>query len=319
MPFKFNASRRDKFANAKYRVTNWAEYNEALRQRGDVTVWFSEDAVSRWCALRSGKRGGQQRYSDLAIETCLTLRAVFGLPLRQTQGFVRSLLRLMQTDLPVPDFSTLCRRAPSLQIAPDTRTAIGPISLVVDSTGLRVHGGREWMREKHGLPKARKIWRKLHIGFDLESGELVASCLTPQQVGDTGALPDLLAEVPGPVRRFIGDGAYDGVPTAATIRHAFGPDVELIIPPPKNAVPGDSQARNAHIDMITETGRMAWQKATGYGQRSRGEAQIGRYKQVIGLELRSRNMETQTTEARIAVNALNHMTRLGRAAYERVA
>ena len=104
MPFKFNASRRDKFAKAKYRVKNWAEYNEALRQRGDVTVWFSEDAVSGWCAVRYGKRGGQQRYSDLAIETCLTLRAVFGLPLRQTQGFVRSLLRLMQTDLPVPDF-----------------------------------------------------------------------------------------------------------------------------------------------------------------------------------------------------------------------
>ena len=101
----------------------------------------------------------------------------------------------------------------------------------MDSTGLRVHGGREWMREKHGLPKARKTWRKLHIGFDPESGELVASCLTPQHVGDTGALPELLAEVSGPVRRFIGDGAYDGVPTAATIRHAFGPDLELIIPP----------------------------------------------------------------------------------------
>ncbi|MEP3332409.1 transposase [Sedimentitalea sp.] len=86
MPFKFNAARRDKFAKVKYRVTNWAEYNEALRQRGDVTVWFSEDAVHGWCAERSGKRGAQQRYSDLAIEICLTLRAVFGLPLRQTQG-----------------------------------------------------------------------------------------------------------------------------------------------------------------------------------------------------------------------------------------
>ena len=124
MHFKFNASRRDKFAKAMYRVTNWAEYNEALRQRGNVTVWFSEDAASRWCAVRSDKRGGQQRYSDLAIETCLTLRAVFGLPLRQTQGFVRSLLRLMQTDLPVPDFSTLCRRAPSIQFAPGTKVVL---------------------------------------------------------------------------------------------------------------------------------------------------------------------------------------------------
>lgn len=291
MPFKFNASLRDKFAKAKYHVTNWAEYNEVLRQRGDVPVWFSEDAVSRWCAVRSGKHGGQQRYSDLAIKTCLTLRSVFGLPLRQTQGFVRSLLRLMQTDLPMPDFSSLCRRAPSFQIAPDTQTNSGPIALIVDSTGLRVDGGREWMRDKHWLPKVRKIWRKLHIGFDPESGELVASCLTPQHVGDTGALSSFLAEVYGPVRRFIGDGAYDGIPTAATIRHVFGPDVELIIPPSKNAVPGGYQARTAHIDMITETGRMAWEKATGCGQRSRGEAQIGRYKQVIGPELRSRNME----------------------------
>ncbi|WP_120633516.1 IS5 family transposase [Ruegeria sp. EL01] len=315
MPFKFNAVRRGKFAKAKYRVTNWAGYNEALRQRGDVTVWFGEGVVSGWSAERSGKRGARQRYSDLAIETCLTLRVVFGLPLRQTQGFVRSLLRLMELDLPVPDFSTLCRRAQTLEIVPDTRTASGPITLIVDSTGLRVFGGRDWMREKHGLPKARKTWRKLHIGFDPEGGEIVASCLTTEHVGDPGALTDLLDNMAGPVRRFIGDGAYDDAPTTASIRRAFGLDVELIIPPPKNAVPGECAARNAHLDMINMHGRMAWQKATGYGQRSRGEAQIGRYKQVIGPQLRSRKMETQETETKIAVKALNRMTRLGRAAY----
>ena len=319
MPFKHNATRRDKFEKAKYRVTNWPEYNEALRQRGDVTVWFSEDAVSGWCAPRSGKRGGQRQYSDLAIETSLTLRAVFGLPLRQTQGFVRSLLRLTQIDVPVPDFSTLCRRAQLLRITLNTRPTNSPVTLIVDSTGLRVHGGRDWMQKKHGLPKARKTWRKLHIGFDPESGELMASCLTTEHVGDAGALPELLADVAGPVHRFIGDGAYDGAPTTATIRQALGSNVELIIPPPKNAVPGNCKTRNAHIKMITGHGRMAWQKATGYGQRSRGEAQVGRYKQVIGLNLRSRKMETQTTETRIAVNALNRMNRLGRAAYVRVA
>ncbi len=272
-----------------------------------------------WWATRSGKRGAQQRYSDLAIELCLTLRVVFGLPLRQTQGFVRSLLRLMELELAVPDYSTLCRRAPLREIAPDTRTVSGPITLIVDSTGLRVHGGRDWMQEKHGWPKARRTWRKLHIGFDPECGELVTSCLTTEHVGDPGALTDLLAGVAGPVRRFIGDGAYDGAPTTATIRRAFGPDVELIIPPPKNAVPGACAGRNAHLEMIAEGGRMACQKATDYGQRSRGEAQIGRYKQVIGPDLRSRKMETQTTETRIAVKALNRMTRLGRATYERVA
>lgn len=319
MPFKHNATWRGKFEKAKYRVTNWPEYNEALRQRGDVKVWFSEDAVSGWCAPRSGKRGGQRQYSDLAIETCLTLRAVFGLPLRQTQGFVRSLLRLMQIDAPIPDFSTLCRRAQLLRITPNTRPTNGPVTLIVDSTELRVHSGRDWMQKKHGLPKARKSWRKLHIGFDPESGELMASCLTTEHIGDAGALPEMLADVAGPVHRFIGDGAYDGAPTTATIRQALGSDVELIIPPPKNAVPGDCKTRNVHIDMIAKGGRMAWQKATGYGQRSRGEAQIGRYKQVIGPELRSRKMESQTTETKIAVKALNRMTHLGRATYERVA
>lgn len=318
MPFKHNASRRNKFSKAKYRVTNWPEYNEALRQRGDVTVWFSEDAVVGWRAPRSGKCGGQQRYSDLAIETCLTLRVVFGLALRQTQGFARSLLRLMGLTASVPDFSTLCRRAQSLQIAQHERPTSGPMTLIVDSTGLRVHGGRDWMQEKHGLSKLRKTWRKLHIGFDPECGDIVASCLTTEHVGDPGALPDLLADLAGPVRRFIADGAYDGAPTVATIRQAFGPDVELIIPPPKNAVPGDCEMRNAHIDMIAEHGRMAWQKATGYGQRSRGEAQIGRYKQVIGPNLRGRKMEAQTTETQIAGNALNRMTHLGRAVYQRV-
>ena len=114
------------------------------------------------------------------------------------------------------------------------------------------------MQKKHGLPKARRTWRKLHIGFDSESGELMASCLTTEHVGDAGALPELLADVAGPVHRFIGDGAYDGAPTTATIRQALGSDVELIIPPPKNAVPGNCKTRNAHIKMITGHGRMAW-------------------------------------------------------------
>lgn len=253
-----------------------------------MTVWFGGDAVSGWRAAHSGKRGGQQRYSDLAIEICLILRAVFSLPLRQSQGFVSSLLRLMKLELPVPDYSTLYRRAPSLEVVPDTRTANGPVTLIVDSTGLRVHGGREWMRQKHGLPKTRKTWRKLHIGFDPECGDLVASHLTTEHVSDPGALPDLLTDVAGPVRRFIADGAYDGGPTAATVPRVFGPDVELIIPPPKNAVRGDCAARNAHIDTIAEHGRMTWQKDTGYGQRSRGEAQMERYKHVIGPQLRSR-------------------------------
>ncbi|WP_185962238.1 transposase [Palleronia caenipelagi] len=183
------------------------------------------------------------------------------LALRQTQGFGRSLLRLMWVHLPVPDLSTLCRRAPSLKIAPDPRPTRGTITLIVDSTGLRTHSGRDWMAERHGLPKLRKTWRKLNIGLDPESSHIVTSSLTTEHVGDPGALPELLAQVADFVCCFIGDGAYDGAPPARAIRDVFGPDVEVIVPPPSNAVPGDSDVRNAHIQMIADHGRISWQKA----------------------------------------------------------
>lgn len=318
MPFKFNACVCGKFAKAKYRVTNWAEYNESLRLRGDVSVWFDVDIQSGWRARGKRKRGGIMVYADLAIEVCLTIRSVFGLALRQTQGFVRSLLKLMKINLPVPDFSTLSRRGKSLKIQPNARPNSGPITLIVDSTGLRRHSGRDWMEKKHGISKPRKTWRKLHIGIDPESGEVVASSLTTEQVGDPTELANLFDQVNQPVSRFIADGAYDGEAIYTMLTTEFGPDVEVIIPPPTNAVVGTIRNRNTHLEAINVNGRIKWQQQTGYNQRSRVEAQIGRYKHVIGPQLRSRKLERQVTETKIAVNALNRMTHIGRATFERV-
>ena len=317
MPFKHNAGFRHKFPKARYAVKNWSAYNECLRLRGDVFIWFDPAMLPGWRAGGPRKRGGKRIYSDLAIELCLTLRVVFRLPLRQTQGFVRSLFRLMDLGLPVPDFSTLSRRGRSLDIADDPQLANGPITLIVDSTGLQVHSGRGWMQQKHGIKKARKTWRKLHIGFDPDSGEIVTSTLTTEHVDDETALPSLCA-TGQPVNRFLGDGAYDGAPSETAIREAFGPEVEIVIPPPCNAIHGDSPMRNAHIAYIDKHGRTAWQKTTSYTDRSRVEAQIGRYKSVIGGQLQSRKFETQKTETAIAVKSLNRMTRIGRAVYERV-
>lgn len=317
MPFKHNARFRHKFPKATYAVKNWSAYNEYLRLRGDVFIWFDPAMLPCWRADGPRKRGGQLIYSNLAIELCLTLRVVFRLPLRQTQGFVRSLFRLMDLGLPVPDFSTLSRRGGSLDIRDDHQLADGPITLIVDSTGLQVHSGRAWMQHKHGIKKVRKTWRKLHIGFDPGSGEIVTSTLTTEHVGDETALSDLCA-TGQPVNRFLGDGAYDGDPSEAVIQEAFGCEVEIVIPPPSNAIHGDSTMRNTHIAYIDKHGRTAWQKATGYTDRSRVEAQIGRYKSVIGRRLRSRKPETQQTETSIGVKSLNRMTRIGRAVYERV-
>ncbi|WP_370091364.1 IS5 family transposase [Rhizobium leguminosarum] len=153
MPHKFNADRRDKIAKQKFKVTNWAAYNESLRQRGDLTVWVSDEALALWTAPRRRSRGGQPKYSDLAITLCLTLRVVYGLALRQTQGLMRSVAALMEFDIAVPDFSTLSRRSKGLAL-PSTKSgarASGPVYLVVDSTGLKVFGEGEWLENKHTI------------------------------------------------------------------------------------------------------------------------------------------------------------------------
>ena len=175
MPHKFNAARRHKFDKAQYRVINWAEYNESLRQRGDLTIWVSDEAQSVWSAPRRTSRGGQRRYSDLAIETCLTLRTAYRLGLRQTQGLMGSIGTLMGLDIRVPDYSTLSRRANGLSIAQAVRQAGSvPVHLVVDSTGLKIFGEGEWLAQKHKTRGIRRRWRKLGLGLDLASGAIFA-------------------------------------------------------------------------------------------------------------------------------------------------
>src|SRR6478609_3900437 len=117
MPFKANAARRHHIPKQRRRVTNWAEYDAALRQRGSLTVWFTEAAVAAWRAEPRTTRGGQPWYSELAILTALTLKAVFRLALRQTEGLIGSLMRLLGLDLPIPDHTTLSRRAATLEVS----------------------------------------------------------------------------------------------------------------------------------------------------------------------------------------------------------
>ncbi|UIK01180.1 IS5 family transposase (plasmid) [Rhizobium leguminosarum] len=326
MPHKFNADRRDKIAKQKFHVTNWPAYNESLRQRGDLTVWVSEEVLSLWAAPRRTSRGGQPKYSDLAITLCLTLRVVYRQALRQTQGLMRSVAALMGLDIAVPDLSTLSRRSKGLAL-PSTKSRTktsGPVHLVVDSTGLKVFGEGEWLENKHNAGSKRKRWRKLHLGLNLVSGEIVCSDLTTDDVGDPTALPDLLGQIDAPVARFVADGAYDGAPTRDLLAERFGEIVAVIIPPPRTAVASPQSVlgqfvRDRHIAEIQTSGRMAWQKSTGYNQRSRVETQVGRWKAVIGPKLKARHFDNQKTEAKIGVRVLNQMTELGRPECKRVA
>ena len=260
MPHKFNAARRHKFDKAQYRVINWAEYNESLRQRGDLTIWVSEEAQSVWSAPRRTSRGGQRRYSDLAIETCLTLRTAYRLGLRQTQGLMGSIGTLMGLDIQVPDYSTLSRRANGLNIAQAVRQAGSvPVHLVVDSTGLKIFGEGEWLAQKHKIKGIRRRWRKLHLGLDLASGAIVCANLTHDDVGDSTALPGLLDQLDAPVTGFLADGAYDGAATRDLLRERYGETLDVVIPPPKNAVirpqsARDPTVRDRHIAQIRSSG-----------------------------------------------------------------
>jgi hypothetical protein len=325
MPHKFNAARRDKITKQKQRVTNWSEYNEGLRQRGDLTVWISKDALGLWSAPPRTTRGGQRKYSDLAVEICLTLGVVFKQPLHQTQGLMRSIAGLLGVEIAVPDFSTLSRRSSGLTLRATQKPGGGkPVHLVVDSTGLKIFGEGDWLEEKHKTKRKRRSWRKLHRGLDLVSGEIVCCDLTKDDVGDPTALPGLLDQVDGPVDLFLADGAYAGAPTSELLATRFRSTLQVTTPPPKNAILSPNEAkypteRDCHVAEIAARGRMAWQTATGYNQRSRGETLMGRWKTVIGPKLKARNFENQKTEARIGVRVLNRITGLGRPSFERTA
>jgi hypothetical protein len=191
-----------------YRVKNWSHYEESLRDRADIAVWLSQEAVEAWTPPKSGTRGGQPIYSDLAIETSLSLRLLFHLPLRQTEGFLGPIFRLMNLDLPCPDHTTLSRRNRTVDVRKHTENLpVGPVSFIVDITGLKICGQGEWHAQKHGK-KRRKRWKKLHVGVD-ETGWILASKVTEGHEQDPSQVPDLLAQVDREIDRFVGDGIYD--------------------------------------------------------------------------------------------------------------
>jgi hypothetical protein len=257
----------------------------------------------------------------LAIATALTLRAVFHLALRQTEGLIASILQLLGLDLAVPDPSTLSRRAETLEV-PRPRGGQAPLHLLVDSTGLKLCGPGEWLTEKHGT-RRRRSWRKLHLATDADTGRIVASVLTSHDADDGGQVGPLLERVDGPVASFTADGAYDRDDVHAQIM-ARHPEAEITVPPRSSAVPSASArtaptARDRHLRTIAQRGRMGWQRASGYNWRALVEADVSRWKRAIGDGLRSQTDGRQATEVAIAAEVLNRMLDLGRPEYVRIA
>jgi IS5 family transposase len=337
LPFKLNQDRRRHIPEQKRKVMNWREYDESLRRRGSLTVWFSDEVIEAWKASPRTGRGGRPEYSDLAILTGLTLKAVFRLAYRQTEGLIGSVIGLLGLDLAVPDHTTLCRRAETLEVPRPKPRGAGagaddaaggadggaePLHLLVDSTGLKLIGAGEWLVEKHGT-KRRRSWRKMHLGVDADTGRIVAATLTDRDEDDAAQVGPLLDQVAEPVASVTADGAFDQDRVYADVAERH-PDADVIVPPRSTAVPSATAEtvptqRDRHLQLIAEKGRMGWQKATGYNARARAEAAISRYKRVIGDGLHSRTDRRRATEVNVGVHALNRMLELGRPQSVRIA
>jgi hypothetical protein len=294
----------------QYRIRNWPDYNKALVRRGSLTLWVGQSVVNRWRDTVSPVRRGRRRfYSDLAITCALTLREVYHLPLRSTQGLVSCVLRLLGSDSPAPHYSTLSRRAASLEVKLP-RLSKGPLHLAVDSTGVKLYGEGEWKVRLHGAEK-RRTWRKFHLCIDHTTHEAISLTMTDKDVLDRRELPGLLSEVKGEVAEVLGDGAYDFQDCYKAI-HARG--ARSVIPPQKRARVRSGPEfgdRNAAVLRGREVGRDEWKKEAGYHRRSLAETAMMRLKTIFSDKLKAREWKRQETELRVRCAAMNRMTSLG--------
>jgi hypothetical protein len=303
-----------------YKITNWAKYNESLVQRGSITFWFDEDVVDAWNHANDDSKVGRPFvYSDVAIECLLALRELFRLPYRQTEGLGRSLARLMHVDIPIPDFTSLAKRAANLNIALSVADRTGPVDIVVDSTGLKVFGEGEWKARKHGVSK-RRTWRKLHLAVNPDTHEIEADVLTDNNSHDADQVEELVEQLDGSVNCFWGDGAYDQRKVYDALAER---GIDVIVPPRKNAkiwqhgnTGGDPLPRDEAIRTIRRVGRKEWKKDIGYHRRSLSETAMHRMKSCFGGGLKNRRIENQRIEARIRCKILNHFTHLGLPQFE---
>ena len=256
----------------KYHVRNWAEYNQGLRRRGDLTVWFDEEAIANWKADKTGKPGGQRVYSDMAIETGLVVRMVYKLAYRQTEGFLHSIALLLGLGIEIPDYSTLSRRSRLLRkkLRIPKAASNQPIHLMIDSTGLRIHVGTA------RKPPKQRAWRKLHIAVDRKTGTIVASELTASRARDATRVPALLTQIQAPLAWVAADSAYDKETVYKAIEaHSPGRRTRVVIPPQRNATLSQNsntamRERDRHIRAIERHGRRKWYKLSGFTQAKHG-------------------------------------------------
>jgi transposase len=304
------------FTAMSYRIRNWSEYNAGLKQRGSLTFWVDESVLQEWIEPElSGKPGVSNHYSDLAMLTMATVKSVYRLAGRQCQGFLESMFELMAIELPVPDHSTLSRRLSKLKVSLPVVPKEGARPIVVDSTGVKVYGEGEWKTRQHGISK-RRTWRKLHLGVDEATVEILAAVVTSNDTHDGEVLNDVLEAIEEPIEQVSTDGAYD---------HCHGYDeieakgANAVIPPRRDAKiwqhgnrKGKPHPRDENLRSIRKHGRKRWKRDSGYHRRSIAETPMFRFKTIFGGNLSARKFDNQAVELFIKCAALNRMIQIAK-------
>lgn len=296
-----------------YKVINWREYNQALKQRGSLEIWMADEVKGQWYYEGESQRGAQYQYSDSCIEMACIIKEVYHLGYRQTQGFLQCLTAKIGWEVKVPDYSVINRRRKHLNIAVKGSSKEKKY-LVIDSTGAKVYGEGEWKVRQHGWSKHR-TWRKIHLAVDESTGVIESCALTTNSVDDAAMVSTLLDEVQGKVKKVAADGAYDKKKVYEALDKR---NIKPVIPPRKGARiakhgnrAGRQLPRDKAIRQIRKLGRKQWKKKVGYHRRSIAESTVFRLKNVFGEKLSSRTIVQQEVEVRIKCSALNKMLQLG--------
>lgn len=289
---------------------NWVKYNKELIQRGSITFWMDEEALSNWFDVGIGS-GFQKIYSDLAILAILILKERFQLTLRSTEGFATSIFTMLNLLLPVPSYSTLSRRAGQLSVAIRRLSkSKEAIHVVIDSTGLKVFGEGEWKVRQHGYSK-RRTWRKLHLCVDEASGEILSSILTDNSFKDSEVFEELVECADSDILQASADGAYD---SGNCYDCCDRNNIQATIPPRVDAkikqhgnTNDDPIQRDENLRLIRMAGKPAWKALSGYSRRSLAETAMYRFKIIFGDKLRSRKFDNQANESFVKCKILNMM------------
>ena len=298
----------------KYKPRSWHDYNKSLVERGNLSVWISDEVIEDWQTLQDSQRGAPRQYSDLAIKTMLELKCLFNLSLRASQGFFQSLFDLLKIELPVPNYTTLSRRLRQLNIQLNLVKDEIPISLAIDSSGLKVYGEGEWKVRTHGYSK-RRTWRKFHLGINVDNQKIHAATVTTNDFKDNEVFEDTVSQVNGPIVDVLGDGAYD---SENCYKFCASKNIIPIFPPRKGAIlhqHGNCKKaplpRDQAIRHIRDFGKKDWKKKMNYHRRSLAESAMFRFKRQFTAELKSRNFDNQANEIFIKCGILNQFTHLG--------